>query len=85
MVPLIWESQESGSWRVGIRRSKPLTMREFAHVAERHRLDRPIKRAITIPPHAPTVAGPVPRDGPERYGALRRFETMPSRPILQAC
>jgi hypothetical protein len=25
------------------------------------------------------------RDGPDRYGTLSRFDTMPSRPILQAC
>jgi hypothetical protein len=25
------------------------------------------------------------RDGPDRYGALSRFEAMPSRPISQAC
>ena len=25
------------------------------------------------------------RDGPERYGAVSRFDTMPFRPILQAC
>jgi hypothetical protein len=25
------------------------------------------------------------RDGPERYGAFSRFDTMPSKPNLQAC
>jgi hypothetical protein len=25
------------------------------------------------------------REGPDRYGALSRFDTMPSRPILQSC